>query len=112
MICNHWDIVAVPFPFMERNALKRRPALVISTKEFNAANDHTILAMITASILEKWPSDHLITKPKEAGLNHDCFVRMKVFTLPNVMISKIIGELSDEDREALIVKTRMTFIRA
>jgi mRNA interferase MazF len=112
MICNHWDVVAVPFPFMERFALKRRPALVISTKEFNASNDHTILAMITASMLEIWPSDHPIAKPKEAGLNHVCSVRMKVFTLPNVMISKMIGELSDEDREALIVKSRMIFIRA
>jgi mRNA interferase MazF len=96
---------------MERDALKRRPAVVLSTKEFNTANAHTVFAMITASMLESWPSDHAIIKPKDAGLSHDCLVRMKVFTLPNNMISKIIGELADEDREALIVKTRTTFIR-
>jgi mRNA interferase MazF len=112
MICNHWNVVAVPFPFMEKDALKRRPAVVLSTKEFNEANAHTIFAMITASILERWPSDHPIIRPADAGLKHDCLVRMKVFTLPNSMISKIIGELADEDREALIVKTRTTFIRA
>ncbi len=112
LICNHWDVVSIPFPFMERNATKRRPALVLSTNAFNAANEHTVLAMITASMLEKWPSDHALENPKAAGLNHNCLVRMKVFTLPNSMIAKIIGELADEDREAMAVKARMTFIRA
>lgn len=94
---------------MERNALKRRPALVLSTKDFNAANDHTICAMITASMLESWPSDLNLRSPKAAGLNHDCLVRMKVFTLPNIMISKIIGTLAEEDREEMVVRTRLAF---
>ena len=112
MICDHWQVAAVPFPFMEKPAVKRRPALVISTRDFNAANDHTVLAMITAAALDQWPSDHDIIRPREAGLMIDCYVRWKVFTLPNEMIVKVIGELADEDREALIVKARTIFIRA
>lgn len=112
MICDHWSIVAVPFPFMERPALRRRPALVISTNSFNAANDHTIMAMITAAGLDTWPSDHALLKPQEAGLKHACYVRWKTFTLPNSLIVKKIGELSDEDREAVTIRARMIFIRA
>ena len=112
MICNHWDVVAVPFPFMDRPAVKRRPALVISTKDFNAGNDHSVMAMITAALLDRWPSDYDLTKPREAGLKHDCYVRWKIFTLPNSEIVKKIGELSDDDREALMVKARTIFIRA
>ncbi len=112
MICDHWDVAAVPFPFMERPAVKRRPALVISTKEFNQQNDHTVMAMITAAMMDAWPSDYLLAKPLEAGLKHSCYVRWKVFTLPNNMIVKKIGVLADEDREHLTKQARMIFIRA
>jgi mRNA interferase MazF len=112
MICDHWQVVAVPFPFMERPAVKRRPALVISTKEFNTANDHSVMAMITSAMLDQWPSDYWIAKPKEAGLNQNCYVRWKVFTLPNIMIVKAVGELAADDREALMAKTRTIFVRA
>ncbi|NJM31385.1 MAG: type II toxin-antitoxin system PemK/MazF family toxin [Rhizobiales bacterium] len=111
MICDHWQVVAVPFPFMERPALKRRPALVISTKDFNAANGHTIMAMITAAMLDSWASDHPLLRPAVAGLKHACYVRWKVFTLPNSLIVKTIGDLADEDREALMIKARTIFIR-
>jgi mRNA interferase MazF len=30
-----WDVVSVPFPFIERYATKRRPALVVSTDAFH-----------------------------------------------------------------------------
>lgn len=112
MICDHWDVVAVPFPFMERPAVKRRPALIISTKDFNRQNDHSVMAMITAAMLDSWPSDYMLEKPLEAGLKFNCYVRWKVFTLPNNMIARKIGELADEDREHLTKKARMTFIRA
>ena len=112
MICNSWHVAAVPFPFMERPAVKRRPALIVSNRAFNTANDHTIMAMITTAKLDRWPSDYLIAKPGEAGLQTDCYVRWKVFTLPNGMIVRIIGELADEDREALMVQARMIFVRA
>ena len=112
MICDHWQVVAVPFPFMERPAVKRRPALIISTKEFNAVNDHSVMAMITTAMLETWPSDYALAKSREAGLKVDCYIRWKVFTLPNSIIIKKIGELADEDRETLTIKARTTFIRA
>lgn len=112
MICDHWDVVAVPFPFMERPAVKRRPALIISTREFNNRNDHSILAMITTAKLEAWPSDHMLQRPAEAGLFAKCYVRWKVFTLPNSIIVKKLGELDDEDREELMKKARTTFLRA
>jgi mRNA interferase MazF len=112
MICDHWQIAAVPFPFMERPAVKRRPALVVSNRNFNSSNDHTIMAMITTAKLERWPSDYTITNPGEAGLQTNCYVRWKVFTLPNSLIVRVIGELSDEDREALMIQARTIFIRA
>lgn len=112
MICNHWQVAIVPFPFMEKPAVKRRPALVISNKEFNTANDHTVMAMITTASLDNWASDYPIMNPKAAGLVANCYVRWKIFTLPNEMIMRVAGDLDDEDREAMTVQARTIFIRA
>ncbi len=112
MICDHFQLAAVPFPFMERPASKRRPALVVSNRNFNSENDHTVVAMVTTAKVEHWASDYIILKPAEAGLPKDCFVRWKIFTLPNMLISKVIGDMADEDREALMIQARKIFIRA
>lgn len=51
------DVVVVPFPFTERLASKRRPALVCSSDSYNGATRHLVLAMITTSAHAKWPGD-------------------------------------------------------
>jgi hypothetical protein len=70
------------------------------------------MAMVTAAMLDSWPSDYPLTRPHDAGLNHDCYVRSKVFTLSNSLIVKKIGDLADEDREALMIRARTIFVRA
>lgn len=50
------DVVVVPFPFTDRQTSKRRPALVVSSTDFNDAHEQSILAMIT-SVSVSWPSD-------------------------------------------------------
>jgi mRNA interferase MazF len=88
---------------MERPAMKRRPALVLSHRAFNEANAHTIMAMITAAMLDSWASDHAIRDLTMAGLKHPCVIRWKVFTLPNEFIVKVLGELGNEDKQAVNV---------
>ena len=44
-----WDIVSVPFPFIEGHATKRRPALVVSTGAFHRAHRTCFGAMITTA---------------------------------------------------------------
>ena len=50
------DVVVVPFPFTDRRATKRRPALIVSSADFNEAQAQSILAMITSAASD-WPSD-------------------------------------------------------
>jgi mRNA interferase MazF len=101
VICERWQTIAVPFPFMERPAMKRRPALIMSHRAFNEANNHTIMAMITSAMLDSWASDCAIKDLKIAGLMYPCVIRWKLFTLPNDLIVKILGELGDEDKRSV-----------
>ncbi|MDE0392926.1 MAG: type II toxin-antitoxin system PemK/MazF family toxin [Rhodospirillales bacterium] len=95
-----FDVVVVPFPFSDRRASKRRPALIVSSAHFNEAHDQAILAMITTAAGE-WPSDVALRDWKEAGLNAPCKVRFKLFTLDHTLILRRIGALSKQDGAAI-----------
>lgn len=92
-----YDIVVVPFPFSNRDAAKRRPALVVSCDAFNRTHDQVILAMITAAARSHWASDVPVTKLNEAGLRVPCVVRLKLFTLDRSLVIKTLGRLIDPD---------------
>jgi len=97
VICDRWDVVVVPFPFSDKAAEKRRPALVLSGTTFNGAG-HTILAMITTRGHHPWPGDCNLEYLADAGLPLPCIVRLKLFTLDNRVILRRLGRLTDADR--------------
>ena len=98
-----YDVVVVPFPFTDRQAHKRRPALILSDEmHFNKPTGHAVLAMITSQKNPGWPLDTPITDNRQAGLKAPSKVRMKLFTLDVRLILKKIGALTDKDRKAVI----------
>lgn len=101
MTCEPLEIVVVPFPFTDRQATKRRPALVVSSTTFNRRHDQTILAMITSATGMDWPSDVAIEDWRAAGLSVPCKVRLMLFTLDSALILRRIGKLGARDSTAV-----------
>lgn len=101
MIFKAFDVVAVPFPFTDRDATRRRPALVISNELFNKQHDQLILSMITTTTNNVWLSDVSLTNWQEAGLKVACYFRLKLFTLDQNLVLKKIGHLSSRDTETI-----------
>lgn len=101
MIFKAFDVVAVPFPFTDRDATKRRPALVISNERFNQQHDQLVLAMITTATDNVWPSDVSLTDWQDAGLKVACHFRLKLFTLDQKLVVKTIGHLSSQDVQSV-----------
>ena len=95
------EVVVVPFPFSDRNAAKRRPALVVSSRAFNSRHGHAILAMITTARNSHWPSDVAVQEWQAAGLSVACLVRMKLFTLDEDLILRRLGQLGATDATAV-----------
>ena len=98
MNCEPGDVAVVPFPFSERPGVKRRPALVLSSADFNRNAGHTVLAMITTSSNPSWPGDLAIETFEQCGLPRPCIVRLKLFTIDNRLVLRRAGRLADEDR--------------
>ncbi len=96
-----YDVVVVPFPFTERPAIRRRPALVLSKAGFNRTHEHLVLAMITSAGGTVWRSDVALSDLAAAGLGSPSVVRLKLFTLDQTLVATRIGALGEVDRSAV-----------
>lgn len=105
MIFEAGDVVVVPFPFTDRQASKRRPALVLSDAG-HFSMGHTVLAMITSRGLPGWPLDVPIQDGPAAGLSAPSVVRMKLFTLDNRLILRKAGALAGRDAQSVAVNLK------
>lgn len=95
------DLVVVPFPFTDSAASKRRPALVISTADFQQTNEAVVLAMVTSTKHSRWAGDVKLREWKSAGLPQVSMVRFKLFTLDTKFVLRKLGSLSSRDRLAV-----------
>lgn len=71
--CESYDILAVPFPYVERPVVQRRPALVIAT-DLGPQSLLWVL-MITSATNAGWAEDVLIPEHQAAGLPIPSVVR-------------------------------------
>lgn len=100
-----FDIVVVPFPYADRLAEKRRPALVISNRKL-AALGVVWVAMVTSADNEPWPGDVAIADFKRAGLPAPSMVRTaKIACIDPIRIDRRAGRL--DKAAAKIVMQRL-----
>lgn len=103
-----WDVVIVPFPFTDKEAGKRRPALVLSARQHFDVG-HSVLAMITSRDNPRWPLDVEITDTSRAGLPAPSVIRMKLFTLDDRLIVRKVGVLHHKDIKAVSAVLKQLF---
>jgi mRNA interferase MazF len=91
-------VVLVPYPFVERDASKRRPAVVVSADSFNTNCPDVIVAPITSKArVPPRPGDHKIADWRGAGLIGPSMVRSRLSTLHYSRVVKPLGRLSPTD---------------
>ena len=95
MAVNHRDIVTVDFPSVR--GVKRRPALVLSSKAYHAARPDVIVGLITSQTKGLGRTDHIIKEWEKAGLKKPSVFRSFIVTLPPSANLVRIGYLTDDD---------------
>jgi mRNA interferase MazF len=98
------DIVTVDFPGV--TGIKRRPAVVVSTEEYQRHRPDVILAIITSQVADAvTPMDYVLQDWAAANLNRASAFRSFLMTMPVASV-KLIGHCSAHDwRE---IQTRLS----
>lgn len=102
------DIVLIPVPFTDLSSRKRRPVIVVSTNEYNAASlDMIVVAMTSNPAQTPWSFVISSNDVAEGHLNRPGMVRVdKIYTLAQSLAVARFGRESplvlDRFREVLL----------
>ncbi len=99
------DVVLVPFPFTNLSAAHVRPAVVVSSEDYNARSSDLIVAMVTSQP-QTGPTDYGLQDWQEAGLIYPSWVRAKLATLEQRLVQFSPGRVSTRDAIAVEMRLR------
>ena len=103
------DIVLVPFPFTDQTAVKKRPAVVISSELYHRQRIDLIIMAITSQFHPAGLGDTVITQWPEAGLLKPSLIKPVITTSERRLVLRKLGGLQEHDRQTLR-KILATFI--
>ena len=102
------DILLIPVPFTDLQAVKRRPVLVLSNDSCNRSKEDVVVAAITSNVHDN--PYGIIVKPvdiQEGILKRVSQVRAdKIYTLNKQIILKRFGRLKDEKYRIVVEAIR------
>ena len=104
-----WDVIAVPFPYVERPVQQRRPALVVAAR-LGGRRDLVWVLMITSAANPRWPDDVGIDDHAAAGLPIPSIVRTAKIATIEARAASRLGLLSGPSaaRVAAILQRRLS----
>lgn len=100
------DIILIPFPFTDLTSVKQRPAVILSSSQFNRKHGDVIVAAITSHLSRKLADDEYLLNAGEqrsAGLPKASLIKIgKIVTLDQSLIRKIIGGIPPSTQRRLV----------
>ena len=95
-------MVLVPFPFTDQPGTKKRPAVVVSSANYNAGRRDIVIMAITS----QWRTplgfgEAIVGDWQAAGLIKASVLKPVFTTLEQGMVIRIMGKLAAADNESL-----------
>ncbi len=89
------SVILIPFPFSDLSGAKKRPALVISTSEFNRKSQDVICCLITSNLADRGSAVSISNKDMESGyLEFESRIKpYRLFTVDKGIVYRILGKL-------------------
>jgi mRNA interferase MazF len=92
------DVVLVPIGFTDLSSVKRRPAVIVSSDQYNEQSPDVMIASITSNV-QAIPhlGDRVLRHWREAGLLQPSLLQAKIATVEASIIGRRLGRLSRDD---------------
>jgi len=98
MNCSRNDVVLLPIPFTDLTSRKVRPAIVVGK------NGNDLFLVPISSVLAN--TDFPLVEWKSAGLNVPSGIKAQIATVEEILVVKIVGQLSRGDAKVLDSRPR------
>jgi mRNA interferase MazF len=96
------DIVLVPFPFTDQSAVKKRPAVIVSSAAYNTQRPDLIIMAVTSQMHSiAYFGDVAIADWRTAGLLKPSVIKPIFTTVEKGLVLKRLGGLVGQDRTVL-----------
>lgn len=96
------DVVLVGFPFTNLHTTKKRPAVVISSSDYQSSRPDVILMAITSQIRTDIDiGEHLLQDWQAAGLAKPSLIKPLIATIEQTLVIRTLGKLTPTDDAAL-----------
>ncbi len=96
------DVVLVPFPFTDQSAVKRRPAVVVSSERYNRERaDLVIMAITSQARFLGMHGEISVAEWQDAGLLKPSAVKPVITTLQQSLVIRLLGRFKEMDQAAL-----------
>ena len=94
--CNTGDVVILPFPFSDFTSSKQRPALIVSSRDWNRMHTDIIIVVISSKISRSKHEYILNEREQKSGdLRLPSVVRLgNIFTIDKRLVRERIGSFS------------------
>ena len=101
-----FDVVSVPFPYVEREARKRRPAVIVSGSGIQERHGLAWALMVTSAANPGWPDDIPVGDLVSADLPKPSVIRPAKVATVEVARCEYRGRLAGETVEVLLAALR------
>lgn len=96
------DVVLVPFPFTDQTATKKRPAVVVSSAEYNKTRPDVILMAVTGQFSGYTRTGEVVVSDwRAAGLLKASTIKPILTTIEKTLIIRALGQMGSQDILAL-----------
>jgi mRNA interferase MazF len=96
------DVVLVPFPFTDQSGSKRRPAVIVSSADYQAQRRDLVIMAITSQIRPRPAfAEFTVAAWKKAGLIAPSAVKPVLATIEKRLVLKKLGQLQPADVRSL-----------
>ena len=102
--CKKGDIVLVPFPFSNQTIHKKRPAVVISSDNYNNISSDIVIIAVTSQTSETYGiGECLIEDWRLAGLLKPSAIKPAISTIEQSLVLKKLGKIRNSDMSKIIL---------
>lgn len=96
------DVVLVGFPFTNLQTIKQRPAVILSSRNYQQQHGDVILMAITSQIRQPLGfGEYVLQDWQASGLLKTSVLKPLIATIESAQIIKPMGKLSDFDCDGL-----------